>query len=116
MGLDNAKEIIRAERETCKFYLKMDFGFLAGAFSIFTILKLERVDIFKTIVGSKLFTTGIIALICYGLIFDYWLLIKWSLRDLTENQQKSVLKWSRVGIKIQLILHILLIGQVFFLL
>jgi|GEM_PF-2930355 hypothetical protein len=109
MGLNDTKEIIKAERETCKFYLKIDFGLLAGTISIITILNLKQIDIFRMIGEIKIFIVSIIVLICCGLLFDYWLLIKWSLQNLTENQQKSVLTKSMFWIGAQSILHILFI-------
>src|SRR5574337_416320 len=109
MIMNEVKEIIEHHREACKFYLKIDFGLLAGVVTIFTILKMERLEILKTLFGVRFFISGIAALICYGLIFDRWALAQWSAPTRSESQQKMVLDWLKRGITVQLELHVLFV-------
>jgi len=107
--LNALKAIIEKCRITCQFYLKIDFGLLVGIATIATILKLERLEVLTTIYQGRFFVLGVIILICYGLIFDRWLLTQWSEQELTDNEKRTVLKWSRRGITTQLLLHLLLV-------
>lgn len=109
MEFNTLREIIEKHRIACRFYLKIDFGLLVGIGTIATILKLERLELFRTVYGGRFFVLGVITLICYGLIFDRLLLSVWSEHEFTENEKRSVVKWSRRGITTQLLLHLLLV-------
>lgn len=109
MDLITIKEIVEKKRITCQFYLKVDFGMLAGIATVATILRLNRIEMFRYVSDVWLFPSGIIFAILYGLIFDRVLLSLWSKQRYTEKEKKLTLAWSSHGITIQLVLHLLLI-------
>ena len=110
--MDEIREITNAVRDTCRFYLKIDFGFLAGIISIITILKLGPTELLVAMVDTRFFIVGMVILIIYGLIFDYWLLVKSLAKNSSEKQTKLVIRRTGQGIWIQLVLHILLISYI----
>lgn len=107
--MDEIRRILDKQRQACHFLLKIDFGMLVGVASIFTFLKLERIEIFKTVLHGRIIFLSIIVLICYGLIFDWWTLAHWTKQEISIDRQKFVLFLSRLGISTQHILHIVLI-------
>jgi hypothetical protein len=102
-------EIIEKYRQTCLFYVKIDFGILTVLIAVLGLLKLEEFEVFSYIDELKVIIISVVLLLVCGLVFDRWLLYCWSkAKSSAVNAASS--KWIHRGITLQLVLHIFVIA------
>jgi hypothetical protein len=108
--LNPTSEIIQKYRDTCIFYLKLDLTIFISLFTIISILKLERIEIFSLIFSFKIPLIAFIIIILYGVLLDYLLLEAWTKSKF--NADLSFPKWVDRMFHLQWILNIVFIASI----
>lgn len=108
--LNPVSEIIQKYRDTCIFYLKLDLTIFISLFTIISIFKLERIEIFYLIFSFKIPLIAIMGIIIYGVTLDYMLLEAWIKSK--SNTDLIFPKWVDHMFHLQWILNIALIVSV----
>lgn len=104
--------IIEKHRNNCSFYVKLDLGILTIIGTIASILRLEKLEVFRFVSKIEYIVLFLIVLLGYGLIFDRLLLGLWDQIEFAVTDGTPFIKWVSRGTTIQVISHVLFIGLV----
>lgn len=93
-------------RDSVVFYLKVDFGLIAGAGALFTLFRLEDKEIVKILYNLSDIIHFLIGLICFGLVIERII----ALRPNDFKDEKAYCLIVKATLVLQLVAHLWLFG------